>query len=42
MLGEKGAKGLLEQLESIGSAKNVATVMAAMSPKEGSKEKATV
>ena len=42
VLGEKGAKGLLEQLENLGSVKNVAAVMAATSPKEGSRAKAAV
>ena len=42
VLGEKGARGLLEQLEDFGKIPNVASVMAATSPKEGSKEKVAV
>ena len=42
VLGEKGAKGLLEQLENLGSVKTVAAVMAAATPREGSGVKATV
>jgi len=42
VLGEKGATGLLEQLENLGKVPNVASVMAAMSPKEGTAAKATV
>ena len=42
VLGEKGARGLLDQLEDFGGIKNVGTVMAMMAPKEGSPAKATV
>ncbi len=42
VLGERGARGLLDQLEQLGSVPNVAKVMAATSPKEGSAEKAKV
>jgi hypothetical protein len=42
VLGEKGARGLLDQLENLGGIKSVAAVMAATSPKEGSTAKVTV
>ena len=42
VLGQKGATGLLEQLENLGKVPNVASVMAATSPKEGTAAKATV
>jgi hypothetical protein len=42
VLGEKGARGLLDQLEDFGSVKNVASVMGMMAPREGSKEKVAV
>jgi hypothetical protein len=42
VLGEKGARGLLDQLENFGGIRNVAAVMAATSPKEGTAAKVTV
>jgi 2-methylcitrate dehydratase PrpD len=42
VLGERGAKGLLDQLSGLESVPNVAKVMAATSPQEGSAAKATV
>ena len=40
VLGERGARGLLDQLEQIAKVPNVAKVMAATSPQEGSTAKA--
>lgn len=42
VLGERGARGLLDQLENLGTVPNVASVMAAMSPKEGAAAKVAV
>jgi len=42
VLGERGAKGLLDQLSKLETIPNVATVMASTSPREGSAANATV
>ena len=42
VLGEKGAKGLLEQLEDFGTVVNMTGVMAAATPRKGTAAKATV
>ncbi len=39
VLGERGARGLLDQLEGLGTVPSVAKVMAAMSPQAGSAQK---